>query len=341
MFSFGEFIDLPLIWSGLLVIGTLVYTLLDGFDLGIGILSPYAKSDKERNTMINSIAPFWDGNETWIVLAGGGLLAAFPLAYSIVMTALYIPIFIMLFALIFRGVAFEFRIKAPESHKPRWTYAFHLGSITAALFQGIILGACVQGITVEGRDFAGGAMDWLTPFTLFTGISLVIGYVMMGASWLIMKTTGKLQERCFKIALRAGVGVLGAIVIASEWIPQLTTGVESCWYSLPYFYYLGPILFVLILAFSGLYISVQKKHEYAPLIYSGVLLALMVLGLVISIWPLITTGPTTLWKAAASDESLSLMLVGAVAALPVILGYIGYVYWVFRGKSSHELGYGD
>lgn len=205
MFDFGTWLDLPLIWGGLIATAVLLYVLLDGFDLGCGILFPFAPNDKARNKIMNSIAPFWDGNETWLVLGGGGLFAAFPLAYAVVMPALYLPIILMLMGLIFRGVAFEFRFKTTsDKGRKLWDIAFHAGSLLAAFTQGIILGNIVQGFEVEGRNFAGGALDWANGFAMLTGLAVVFGYALLGATWLIMKTdkdTQKWARKCSRYVL--------------------------------------------------------------------------------------------------------------------------------------------
>ena len=186
-------LDLPFIWAGLIAFAVLAYVLFDGFDLGIGILFPFLKTEQERDLAMNSVAPVWDGNETWLVLGGGGLMAAFPLAFAVVMPALYAPMMAMLLGLVFRGVAFEFRWRT-ERGKFLWDWAFAGGSAVAALAQGIALGALVQGIPVANRAYAGGWWDWLTWFSLLTGVALVVGYALLGAGWLILKTTGELQD---------------------------------------------------------------------------------------------------------------------------------------------------
>ena len=243
MFSLEHFVDLPLIWYGLIIVAIFLYVLLDGFDLGVGVLFPFAPSDQCRDRMMNSIAPFWDGNETWLVLGGGGLFAAFPLAYAILMPALYIPVIIMLLGLIFRGVAFEFRFKASDRTRVVWDYAFHFGSLTAAFMQGVIIGAVVQGVTVEGRRFAGGAFDWLNAYSVMTGVALVFGYALLGATWLVMKTEEITQQWARKCAayVLGYVGLFLAIVSIS--MPVMNPGIRALWWSLPNFFFLLPIPF--------------------------------------------------------------------------------------------------
>src|SRR6201995_3601297 len=187
-------LDLPLIWAAIIAIAVLMYVMLDGFDLGVGILFPFAASPAERDTMMNTVAPVWDGNETWLVLGGGGLFAAFPLAYAVLMPALYTPIIAMLIGLIFRGVAFEFRWRTTRERN-LWDIAFFGGSLLAAMAQGVALGAILQGIHVEARHYAGGWWDWLTPFSILTGVSTVVGYALLGATWLVLKTEGGLRGK--------------------------------------------------------------------------------------------------------------------------------------------------
>lgn len=338
MFTFEHIIDLPLIWGGLIGTAVLMYVLLDGFDLGVGILFPFAPSDKCRDRMINSIAPFWDGNETWLVLGGGGLFAAFPMAYSIVMPALYIPVIAMLLCLIFRGVAFEFRYKADAS-KPLWDYAFHFGSLGAAFFQGIILGAIVQGIPVEGRVFAGGPFDWLTAFSFMTGLATVAGYVLLGATWLIMKTEDKTQDWARKAGKYISFFVVIFMALVSIWVPFLDNDLYMRWFSLPNMYYLSALPIVTAITFVMLWHSLAKGYEYKPFLFSTAIFVLGYLGLAISLWPWIVPYSVTLWEGAAAGTSLSLLIIGAVIMLPVILGYTAFCYYTFRGKASHEAVY--
>ena len=255
MFSFAEYLDLPLIWGGLISVAIFMYVFLDGFDLGIGILMPFASDEKDRTRMFNSIAPFWDANETWLVLGGGGLFAAFPLAYSIVMPSVYLPVIIMLLGLIFRGVAFEFRFKAHAGHKKFWEYAFHLGSVTAAVMQGIILGSYVQGTVVSHHSFAGEAFDWLTPFSLLTGVSLAAGYILLGAAWLVWKTEGDLQEWARKRAAYSGLIVMIFMGLVSLSVLFLKNGIADRWFG-PAFFYLLPIPFLTSITFGIYYILI-------------------------------------------------------------------------------------
>ncbi len=343
MFSFADYIDLPLVWGGLIATAVLLYVLLDGFDLGVGILFPFAPGDQCRNRMMNSIAPFWDGNETWLVLGGGGLFAAFPLAYSIVMPALYVPVILMLICLIFRGVAFEFRFKADTS-RTLWDFAFHFGSLGAAFLQGMILGGMVQGITVEGRAFSGGAFDWLTGFSVMTGIGVTFGYMLLGATWIFMKSDGELQHWARKTAKYVFLYVLAFMGVVSLWVPFLDNNIGERWFGGDNLYYLLPIPVVTGMLFVCLWKSLNKnniggKQDYKPFLISLGLFLMGYIGLAISLWPAIVPYDVTLWQAAAAPESLSLLLVGTTIMLPIILGYTAWCYWIFRGKTDETHTY--
>lgn len=339
MFSLESLLDLPLIWYGLISTAIFLYVLLDGFDLGIGILFPFAPSDSCRNRMMNSIAPFWDGNETWLVLGGGGLFAAFPLAYAILMPALYMPVILMLIGLIFRGVAFEFRFKATGKSRRFWDYSFHFGSLGATFMQGMVLGAFVQGIKVQGRSFAGGAFDWLNAYSVMVGMALVFGYALLGATWLIMKTDGITQDWARKCAgyVLGYVGIFLGIVSIS--MPMMNADVKALWFSLPNFLYLLPIPLSTVVMFAVIWQSLIRGKEYLPFFLSiGVFLA-GYLGLGISLWPWLVPFEVSFRQAAAAPESQSLLLVGTAVLLPLILGYVAYCYYIFRGKTSDETLY--
>jgi len=336
MFDFGGFLDLPLIWYGLIGTAVFLYVLLDGFDLGVGILFPFAPSETCRDRMMNSIAPFWDGNETWLVLSGGGLLAAFPLAYAILMPALYIPVILMLLGLIFRGVAFEFRFKAGGTARKIWGYAFHYGSLLAAFMQGMILGAFVQGVDVQGRHFAGGAFDWLNAYSVMTGAALVSGYALLGATWLVMKTDGITQAWARKNAayVLAYVGLFLGIVSVS--MPMMNADVRDLWFSLPNLFYLLPVPTATALLFFLLWRGLHRGSEHAPFLLSIGVFLMAYLGLGISLWPWIVPFAVTFRQAAAASSSQSLLFVGTVIMLPTVLTYAGFCYYLFRGKASHE-----
>lgn len=334
MFSFADIIDLPLIWGGIIATAVLLYVLLDGFDLGVGILTPFAPNDKARDRMINSIAPFWDGNETWLVLGGGGLFAAFPLAYAIVMPALYVPVILMLICLIFRGVAFEFRFKADTS-KTLWTYAFHFGSLGAAFLQGMILGGIVQGITVEGRSFAGGPFDWLSGFSVMTGLAVVFGYALIGATWVFMKSEADLQDWARKCAKYVFIYVIAFMGIVSLWVPFLDNDLDQRWFGGNNFYYLAPIPLITGVIFIALWKSLHKAgKDWLPFLLSLGIFLMGYIGLAVSLWPTIIPYDVTLWQAAAAPESLSLLLVGTAIMLPIILAYTAWCYYIFRGKTT-------
>jgi len=339
MFSLEHLVDLPLIWYGLIIVAIFLYILLDGFDLGVGVLFPFAPSDQCRDRMMNSIAPFWDGNETWLVLGGGGLFAAFPLAYAVLMPALYIPVIIMLLGLIFRGVAFEFRFKASDRTRVVWDYAFHFGSLTAAFMQGVIIGAVVQGVAVEGRRFAGGAFDWLNAFSVMSGVALVFGYALLGATWLVMKTEAITQQWARKCAAYA-LGYVGLfLAIVSISMPVMNPGIRALWWSLPNFFFLLPIPFASLVLIILIWRDLHAGREVRPFLLSLGVFLTAYLGLGISLWPFAVPFAITFRQAAAAPASQSLLLVGTVILLPLVLGYSAYCYYLFRGKASHEAAY--
>lgn len=331
-------VELSFIWAMIIAFAVLTYVILDGFDLGIGILFPFAGSEQEKSVMMNSIAPVWDGNETWLVLGGGGLFAVFPLAYAVIMPALYMPVTLMLLALIFRGVAFEYRWRTVR-WKSVWDVGFFGGSIVAAFTQGIALGALVQGIEVADRAYAGGWWDWLSPFSLLTGCAVVIGYGLLGSTWLILKTEGELQTKMRGSSKWLGLGTLSFIGVISLLTPFQDAAYFQRWFTLP-----GSIFSVLVpglvalcawLLFSGL-----KAHKEAqPFLASLSLFVLSFIGIVISFYPNIVPPGLTIAEAAAPDSSLKFTLVGTVILMPLILAYTAYAYWVFRGKVNPEEGY--
>lgn len=337
MFDFSSALDLPLIWGLLIAAAVFLYVLLDGFDLGLGILFPFAPSDKSRDRMMNSIAPFWDGNETWLVLGGGGLFAAFPLAYAVLMPAFYIPIILMLLGLIMRGVAFEFRFKAEGNSRRLWDYTFHFGSLIAALCQGMVLGAFVQGVEVSGRNFAGGPFDWASAFSVMTGLAVVAGYVLLGAAWLIMKTDGETQDWARKVASYA-LGLVGIFMgLVSLSVPFLNPAIASFWFSAPNIFFLAPVPLLTAALFLLLWRDLHRADaEYRPFLTAMGIFALGYLGLALSLYPWIVPFEIDIWGAAAAGTSLSLLLVGVLPLLPIILGYTAYSYYVFRGKAGHE-----
>jgi cytochrome d ubiquinol oxidase subunit II len=319
---------LPLIWAAILSLAVFLYVLLDGFDLGLGALFLLAPSHKDRDAMMNSVAPFWDGNETWLVMGGGGLLAAFPLAYSVMLPALYIPIILMLIGLILRGVAFEFRFKA-EGARVLWDLAFAGGSILAALMQGAILGAFIQGFAVTDNKFSGGAFDWVTPFSVVTALAVLTGYVLLSAGWLIMKGDDELREWAYGMGRRALIALTLFIVIFSLWTPFLHPEIAARWFSPGSMVMLSPVPLITAAAVVALWLALKRRLRYAPFLLGVVLFLLCYTGFAVSMFPLIIPPSITIWQAAAAPESQLFMLYGAVPLLPIILGYTAYSYYVF------------
>lgn len=330
--------DLPMIWAGLLALAIFIYVILDGFDLGIGIVFPFLKTDKDRDTAMNSVAPIWDGNETWLVLGGGGLMAAFPLAYAIVMPALYAPFIIMILALVFRGVAFEYRWR-DKAHEKTWDRSFFFGSVIATFCQGIVLGAFVQGIDVDGRAYGGGWWDWFTPFTLTCGAALTAGYALLGSAWLVMKTGSGLRDQAYVIARKAALATLLFVGVVSLWTPLLSPEIAERWFSFPQLLFVLPVPVLTAILAAILGWSLLTEQDNVPFPAAIGLFALCFAGLGIGIAPYIVPRAVTIHEAAAPDSSLIFMLVGAVLLLPVILAYTAYTYWVFRGKVDPEAGY--
>ena len=331
-------LDLAFIWAGLIAFAVLAYVMLDGFDLGIGILFPLYGRGKERDLAMNTVVPVWDGNETWLVLGGGGLFAAFPLAYAIVMPALYAPLIVMLLALVFRGVAFEYRWKTARG-LPWWDAAFFWGSAVAAFAQGVALGALIQGIPVEGRAYSGGWWDWLTPFSLLTGAALVIGYALLGAGWLIWKTSGPVQDKAFGHARLAAIGTVGLIGAVSLWTPFLDPVFMERWFAFPQNLYVVPVPLLVAGAAWLLWSGIGQRRDRQPFLAALALFVLSYIGLGISFYPHIVPPGITIWQAAAPDSSLAFLLVGAAILIPIILVYTAHAYWVFRGKTDPDAGY--
>lgn len=327
-------IDLTIVWAAIIVFAVFVYVVMDGFDLGIGILFPGLRVGVERDTAMNSVAPVWDGNETWLVLGGGGLLAAFPLAYGIVLSALYAPIIAMLLALVFRGVAFEFRWRDP-GHRPYWDAAFAGGSTLAALSQGVILGALLQGVAVSGRAYAGGWWDWLTPFTMLTGVSVVVAYALLGSTWLILKSEGDLQRRAFYRAARLGIATLVLIALVSAATPFLKGAYFERWLSFPNLLYVAPVPLLVVATAYAFARSLRSRREAWPFLLTLFMFLLCFVGLGVSVFPYIVPGAVTIWQAATDRSSQIFMLVGTAIVMPLILGYTAWSYWVFRGKVGH------
>jgi cytochrome d ubiquinol oxidase subunit II len=332
--------DVTFVWAGVIAFAVIMYVLLDGFDLGIGILFPALRSERQRDTAMNSVAPIWDFNETWLVLGGAGLFGAFPLAYATLLPAFYLPLLVMLIALVFRGVAFEFRFKV-ESHKPFWSGAFFLGSLFATFAQGMVLGSFVQGVPVENRQYAGGAFDWLTPFSVATGAALVAGYALLGATWLVAKTSGALQGWAKGVAIRLLLAVLAFMAVVSLWVPLMDAKIAQRWFSWPNLLYLSPVPLLVAATAGALYVEIRRPQprRYLPFFLSMGLFLLGFIGLAISLWPNLIPPEISIYEAAAPRSSQVFLLVGMLALLPVLLAYVAYTYWVFRGPVAEDEGY--
>ncbi len=331
-------VDLTTIWAFIIAFAVFAYVVLDGFDLGIGILFPTLTVGHGRNRAMNSIAPVWDGNETWLVMGGGGLLAAFPLAYAVILPATYPLVIAMLLGLIFRGVAFEFRWR-DAAHRPFWDLSFFGGSLIAALSQGMILGAVLQGIDIDGRQYAGSWWDWLTPYTLLTGLGVVAGYTLLGSCWLVWKLEGEVQERAYRLATGAAIATLVLMAAVSLYNLVLFEQYHDRWLTMPNILFASQVpLLTAIIAFF-LFYGLKKRWELAPFLLSLALFLLGMAGLGVSMWPYVVPDALTIWDTAAPESSQVFMLIGVAVTLPLILGYTGWAYWVFRGKVGSEEGY--
>ena len=329
---------IPVLWALLLGAAVALYVVLDGFDLGIGVLFPFTTEDRERDQMIDSIAPFWDGNETWLVLGGGGLLVAFPRAYAVIMPALYLPVILMLLGLIFRGVAFEFRTVAVTSKK-YWTFAFAAGSTLAAFCQGLILGGLIQGIKIENGAFAGGTFDFLTAFSVLCGLGVATGYALLGACWLVMKTEGPVADRARAHAKLLLLGVLGFMAIVSLWTPIAFPAIRARWFSMPNILFLWPVPVITALAAYFAWRWLEAGREIPPFLAAILLFMLGYVGLAISVFPHLVPFSMTIWDAAAVPSTQLFLLLGTLPLLPLILMYTGFVYYIFRGKVREGEGY--
>jgi cytochrome d ubiquinol oxidase subunit II len=329
---------LPVIWAAIMGLAVAMYVILDGFDLGIGILFPFAASERERDQMMNSVAPFWDGNETWLVLGGAGMMVSFPLAYSIILPALYLPVIVMLLALVFRGVAFEFRWIGVTS-KPHWTFAFAAGSALAAFCQGLILGGLIQGIKVNNGAFAGGVFDWATPFAILCGLGLVAGYALLGATWLVMKTEGSVATRARTQAKLLLLAVLGFMAVVSLWTPLAFERIAERWFSLPNFLFLWWVPAATALVAFAIWRGLESEHDALPFLAAIALFLLGYLGLLISNFPYLVPPSLTIWQTASAPATQVFMLMGTLLMLPIIIGYMIFVYWTFGGKLREGEGY--
>jgi cytochrome bd ubiquinol oxidase subunit II len=329
-------LDLVPLWTLLLGLAVFYYVVFDGFDLGVGIL--YGLAPGNRAVVMNSIAPIWDGNETWLVFGGIGLLAAFPLAFAIIIPAAYFPILIMLLALVFRGVAFEFRFKHAGLRR-FWDRAFCGGSIVATFAQGVVLGMFIQGFEVDGRHFSGTSFDWITPFALLTGLALIFGYCLLGAGWLILKTEADLQDWARRAGRVCLVAVLIAIVAVSIWTPLVHADIARRWFTWPNIGFLSPVPIITALIAVLEWYGLTHRHELTPFLGAIGLFLMSFIGIAISLWPMIVPYHYTLWQAASSESTQAFLVIGTLFLLPVILMYTAWSYWVFRGKVSSDVGY--
>jgi cytochrome d ubiquinol oxidase subunit II len=328
-------VDLTTVWALIIAVAVFAYVVLDGFDLGIGILFPTLTVGHGRNRAMNSIAPVWDGNETWLVMGGGGLLAAFPLAYAVILPATYPLVIAMLLGLVFRGVAFEFRHR-DERHRALWDFAFFGGSLAAALCQGMILGAILQGIEVTGRAYSGSWWDWLTPYTLLTGLGVVAGYTLLGACWLIWKMEGDVQDKAYRIAFRAAIATLVLMAAVSLYNLALLPQYRERWLAMPNILFASQVPLLTAIIAGLLFYTLKKRREGWPFVLSLLLFLLGTVGVGVTMWPYVVPGALTIWDTAAPERSQVFMLVGAVLTVPLILAYTGWAYWVFRGKVGSE-----
>lgn len=331
--------DYSIIWFGIIVFSTLMYIVMDGFDLGIGILFPFNKDPDHRDMMVNTVAPVWDGNETWLVLGGAGLYGAFPLAYSVIADALTIPLTAMLIGLIFRGVAFEFRFKAVEIHRAFWDKSFVAGSILATFSQGIAVGTMLNGFEVTGREYTGSALSWLAPFPLFCGLGLVIAYALLGCTWLIMKTENDLHSKMSALATPLVLALLVVVGIISIWTPLSHGDIADRWFTRPNVFLFMPVPILVLLCSWGIMRGVKRNAHYTPFLLTLGLVFLGFSGLGISIWPNIIPPSISIWQAASPPQSQAFMLVGSLFIIPVILMYTAWSYYVFRGKIKVDAGY--
>ena len=331
-------LDLVPLWTALLALAVFYYVVFDGFDLGVGMLYGMVANERDRNIVMNSIAPIWDGNETWLVFGGLGLLAAFPLAFAIIFPAVYFPTLIMLLALVFRGVAFEFRFKNPRVRR-FWEGAFSTGSAIATFAQGLVLGTFIHGFKVEGRNFAGTSLDWVTPFALFTGVALMFGYALLGAGWLVLKTEGPLQDWARRAGRLCLAAVVIAIVVVSIWTPLESTEIWNRWFRWPNIAFLSPVPILTAATVIAEWFAFRSRYELAPFLGAIALFLLSFIGIAISLWPMIVPFHYTLWQAASSNSTQAFLLIGTLFLLPIILMYTAWSYWVFRGKVRGDIGY--
>jgi cytochrome d ubiquinol oxidase subunit II len=329
---------LPIVWFAIIGFAVLMYVLMDGFVLGIGILSLFAEDERQLDHMMTTAAPIWDGNETWLVLGGAGLLAAFPKAYSVMLSALYLPVLLMLVALVLRGVSFEFRFKATTS-KRIWGVCFAVGSIAAGFAQGLMLGAIVEGMPLQGGKYLGGALAWFSPFSMLTAVAVVFGYALLGSTWLIMKTGGALQNVVYALTRPLVVIVVAFMGLVSTWLPFLSSQVMARWFEGSNFLWLSPVPLLALANAVWLWRAVVRRAEYMPFILALTFFALGFAGLLLGLWPNLLPPDLSIWRAAAPPASQGFVLVGTLIMLPAVLGYTWWSYSVFRGKVTADSGY--
>jgi cytochrome bd ubiquinol oxidase subunit II len=331
-------LDFVPLWTLLLALAVFYYVVFDGFDLGVGMLYGFAPDPAMRGTIMDSVAPVWDGNETWLVFGGLGLLCAFPLAFAIIIPAVYFPILVMLLALMFRGVAFEFRFRH-ERLRRFWDGAFCGGSIVATIAQGVVLGAFIQGFKVDGRHFSGTSFDFATPFAFVVGLALLAGYGLLGAAWLVLKTQDALQDWARRAARVCLIGVLIGIAVVSIWTPLANTGIAQRWFGWPNIALLAPVPIITAAIAVGEWYALTRRYELVPFLGAIGLFLMSFIGIAISLWPMIVPYHYTLWQAASPESTQAFLLVGTLFLLPVILMYTAWSYWVFRGKVRAGIGY--
>lgn len=329
---------LPVVWFFIIGFAIMMYVLLDGFVLGIGIIAPFADDEAQQELMMNTAAPIWDGNETWLVMGGAGLMAAFPKAYATILSSLYLPVLFMLIALIFRGVAFEFRFRAGKTRRI-WGIAFHVGSLVAAFMQGLMLGAIVEGMPLERGKYLHGAFAWFSPFSILTGMALVFGYGLLGATWLGLKTDGRPQRIARDLTRPLMLAVIAFMIMVSAWLPFLSSRLMERWFTWPSFLYLSPLPVLTIIVAVWLWRAVLANREVAPFVLALCFFALGFVGLVVGMWPDIVPPSMSIWDAASPPSSQGFVLVGAIIMLPVVLFYTAFSYHVFRGKVTADQGY--
>ncbi|VWB28558.1 ubiquinol oxidase subunit II, cyanide insensitive [Burkholderia arboris] len=333
-------IDLPVVWAAIIGLGVFIYVVLDGFDLGIGLLFPFFESKSERQVMLHTIAPVWDGNETFLVLGGVGLYGAFPIVYSTLLPANYLPLILMVVGLIFRGAAFELRARANRTQH-LWDLAFAAGSALAAFSQGIVLGSLLQGIKIADGRFVGGPFDWLSPFSLFCGIGVLVTYATLGCGWLILKVEGELQDKMRTLMSPLVAVLLAAMVVVSLWTVIGLPAIAQRWFSNDNFFWFVPVPILVVACILGIFWAIRTRREALPFLLALALCFLGYTGFIISIWPNIVPPSVTIWDASSSRSSQLFALVGTVVVLPMILFYNAMQYRVFRGKVVAEEMHGN